>query len=145
MMLPVARVESMESTWTVRELADEFDVSTRTLRFYEAEGLLAPLRNGTTRVYAQRDRARLRLIMRGRRFGMSLEECRELIDMYDGAETSEHKQLQTLLDRLEEISADLKERRSELQRTLTEVQSVAAQCRTRLDEIAQGDPMGTES
>jgi hypothetical protein len=68
---------------------------------------------------------------------MSLNECRELIDMYDGAESSERKQLQTLLVRLGEIAADLVERQSELQRTLAEVQNVAAQCRARLDEIRE--------
>jgi DNA-binding transcriptional MerR regulator len=124
-----------ERSWTVRQLADEFGVTTRTLRFYESEGLIAPAREGANRRYSQRDRARLRLILRGRRFGMSLNECRELIDMYDGAELSERKQLQALLGRLGEIAADLRERQSELQRTLTEVQNVAAQCRARLDAI----------
>jgi DNA-binding transcriptional MerR regulator len=128
-----------ERSWTVRQLADEFGVTTRTLRFYEAEGLITPARDGTNRRYGQRDRARLRLILRGRRFGMNLNECRELIDMYDGAESSERKQLATLLKRLGEIAADLRERQSELQRTLTEVQTVAAQCHARLDEIKEFD------
>ena len=123
------------TTWTVRELADELGVTTRTLRFYEAEGLIAPLRRGTVRVYNQRDRARLRLILRGKRFGMSLGECREIVDMYDGAATSEQRQLQTLLGRLDEISADLRERQADLRRTLAEVDEVAGQCRARLDEL----------
>jgi DNA-binding transcriptional MerR regulator len=126
-----------ERSWSVGQLADELGVTTRTLRFYEAEGLIAPVREGTSRRYSQRDRARLRLILRGRRFGMNLSECRELIDMYDGAESSERKQLTTLLNRLGEIAADLRERESELQRTITEVQNVAAQCRARLDEIKE--------
>jgi len=125
-------------TFTVRELADELGVTTRTLRFYEAEGLVHPARNGTNRVYSQRDRARLRLIMRGRRFGMSLPECREIVDMYDGATTSERKQLQVLLGRLDEIAADLRVRQADLRRTLAEVDEVAAQCRTRLSELADG-------
>ncbi|MGH8862321.1 MAG: MerR family transcriptional regulator, partial [Jatrophihabitantaceae bacterium] len=108
-------------TFTVRELADELGVTTRTLRFYEAEGLVRPRRVGTNRVYSQRDRARLRLILRGRRFGMSVAECREIVDMYDGAESSERRQLQTLLDRLDAIAADLRARQADLRRTLAEV------------------------
>ncbi len=123
-------------TWTVRELADELGVTTRTLRFYEAEGLLRPRRDGLNRVYDQRDRARLRLILRGRRFGMTLPECREIVDMYDGAESSERRQLETLLARLDEISADLRARQADLRRTLAEVGEVAGQCRDRLAELA---------
>lgn len=122
-------------TWTVGELADELGVSTRTLRFYEAEGLLAPDRAGANRVYSQRDRARLRLILRGKRFGMTLAEIREIVDMYDGAATSERRQLATLLDRLDEIAADLRARQADLRRTLGEVNEVAAQCRARLAEL----------
>lgn len=123
-------------TWTVRELADELKVTTRTLRFYEAEGLVSPQRRGTARVYDQRDRARLRLILRGKRFGMSLGECREIVDMYDGAASSERRQLQTLLRRLDLIAADLRERQADLQRTLGEVDDVAGQCRARLDDLS---------
>jgi DNA-binding transcriptional MerR regulator len=122
-------------TWTVRELADELGVTTRTLRFYEAEGLVRPHRAGTSRIYNQRDRARLRLILRGRRFGMSLEECREIVDMYDGAASSERRQLATLLARLDEIAADLRARQADLRRTLAEVGDVAGQCRARLAEL----------
>jgi DNA-binding transcriptional MerR regulator len=124
-----------ERTWTVGELADELGVTTRTLRFYEAEGLLAPARAGANRVYGPRDRARLRLILRGRRFGMTLAECREIVDMYDGAESSEHRQLTTLLGRLDEIAEDLGRRRDDLDRTLAEVGEVAASCRRRLDQL----------
>src|SRR5215813_15180599 len=68
-----------DRTWTVGELADDLGVTTRTLRFYEAEGLISPRRVGTSRVYSSRDRARLRLILRGKRFGMSLAEIREIV------------------------------------------------------------------
>ena len=122
-------------TWTVGELADDLGVTTRTLRFYEAQGLVSPSRAGTNRVYNHHDRARLRLILRGRRFGMTLEECREIVDMYDGAGSSEVRQLQTLLGRLDEIAADLTARQDDLARTLAEVSDVAAQCRARLAEL----------
>ncbi len=122
-------------SWTVGELADELGVTTRTLRFYEAEGLIAPGRAGANRVYSARDRARLRLILRGKRFGMSLAEIREIVTMYDGAASSERRQLQTLLARLDEIRADLRARQADLRRTLAEVSEVATQCRERLAEL----------
>ena len=124
-----------QRTWTVGELAADLGVTTRTLRHYEAEGLLNPDRIGQNRVYRARDRARLRLILRGRRFGMSLAECREIVDMYDGAASSERRQLTTLLGRLDEIVADLRHRQDDLRRTLGEVTDVADQCRQRLAEL----------
>lgn len=124
-----------EQTWTVGELAEDLGVTTRTLRHYEAEGLITPSRAGLNRVYSARDRARLRLILRGRRFGMSLAECREIVDMYDGAASSERQQLTTLLARLDDIGADLRRRAEDLRRTLAEVDDVAARCRQRLDEL----------
>ena len=131
----MTRVAEPARTWTVGELADDLGVTTRTLRFYEAEGLITPDRLGAKRVYGQRDRARLRLILRGRRFGMTLNECREIVDMYDGAASSEQLQLETLLGRLDEIAADLRARQDDLRRTLSEVDDVAAQCRGRLAEL----------
>jgi DNA-binding transcriptional MerR regulator len=121
--------------WTVGELAEELGVTTRTLRHYEAEGLLTPQREGGNRIYTARDHARLRLILRGRRFGMTLAECREIVDMYDGAASSERQQLTTLLARLDDIAADLRRRQADLRRTLAEVDEVATQCRDRLAQI----------
>jgi DNA-binding transcriptional MerR regulator len=132
----VSSAAEAQRTWTVGQLADELGITTRTLRFYEAEGLIAPERAGANRVYGQRDRARMRLILRGRRFGMTLAECREIVDMYDGADSSERRQLETLLRRLDEIAADLKARQADLRRTLREVDDVAAQCRDRLAQLA---------
>lgn len=121
--------------WTVGELADELGITTRTLRFYEAEGLIAPARAGVARVYDHRDRTRLRLILRGKRFGMSLSEIREIVGMYDGAASSERRQLETLLARLGEIAEDLRARQRDLARTLHEVDEVAGRCRDRLIEL----------
>jgi DNA-binding transcriptional MerR regulator len=126
-----------ERIWTVGELAEELGITTRTLRHYEAEGLIMPRRSGQNRIYTARDRARMRLILRGRRLGMTLAECREIVDMYDGAESSEKRQLTTLLDRLDEIAADLRRRQDDLQRTLAEVDDVAAVCRRRLAELTE--------
>ena len=125
----------IDRTWTVGELADDLGVTTRTLRFYEAEGLISPGRVGTSRIYGPRDRARLRLILRGKRFGMSLAEIREIVEMYDGAASSERRQLTMLLARLDDIAVDLRARKSDLQRTLDEVADVAERCRDRLAEL----------
>jgi len=122
-------------TWTVRELADQLGVSTRTLRFYEAEGLIAPERRGTARIYHPRERARLKLILRGRRFGMTLAEIREIIDIYDGAATSERRQLELLLGRLEQIDHDLRQRRDDLRRIIAEVETVTQVCTDRLHSL----------
>jgi DNA-binding transcriptional MerR regulator len=129
------RAEAEERTWTVGELAEELGVTTRTLRHYEHEGLVTPRRSGQNRIYTAQDRARLRLILRGRRFGMTLGECREIVDMYDGAASSERRQLTTLLARLDEIGADLRRRQRDLRRTLAEVDDVATRCRQRLVEL----------
>ncbi|HEY3715865.1 MAG TPA: MerR family DNA-binding transcriptional regulator [Jatrophihabitantaceae bacterium] len=122
--------------WTVGELADDLGVTTRTLRFYEAEGLISPRRSGANRIYDARDRTRLKLILRGKRFGMTLAEIREIVNMYDGAASSERRQLEKLLGRLDDIAADLRARQADLRRTLGEVSDVADQCRARLSEIS---------
>ena len=72
-----------DQTMTIREMCDSFDVTPRTLRFYEAKELLFPVRQGQKRLFTRRDRARLKLILRGKRFGFSLEEIRQLLDLYD--------------------------------------------------------------
>src|SRR6195952_5442566 len=130
-----AQAGPAERTWSVGELADELGITTRTLRFYEAEGLVTRARAGSARIYDHRDRARIRLILRGKRFGMSLAEIREIVDMYDGAASSERRQLEKLLSRLVEIEADLKARQRDLRRIMTEVGTVASQCRSRLDDL----------
>ncbi len=127
--------KTKERTWTVGELAEELGVTTRTLRFYEAEGLIAPERRGTSRIFHPRDHARMRLILRGKRFGMSLPEIREIVMMYDGASTSERRQLELLLSRLGEIGEDLRQRAADLRRIQTEVETVAEQCRSRLRDL----------
>ena len=82
MPAPVA-TDLQERTWTIREIADEFDVTHRTVRHYEDLGLISPERRGTTRIYHRRDRTRLALILRGKRLGFPLEEIRTIIDLYD--------------------------------------------------------------
>jgi DNA-binding transcriptional MerR regulator len=128
---------STETTYTVGALATELGVTTRTLRFYEEAGIVTPARSGSgsARSYGARDRARLVLALRGKRFGMSLAEIREIVDMYD-AEPGESGQIRRLLDSLERVRSDLAARREELDRTLAEVDDVTRRCLARLEEIA---------
>ena len=83
-----------EDTMTIRQMCDAFDVTPRTLRFYEAKELLSPIREGTRRLFTRRDRARLKLILRGKRFGFSLEEIRQLLGLYDrdGSNLAQYEQ-----------------------------------------------------
>ena len=90
-----------EKTMTIREMCDAFDVTPRPLRFYDAKELLFPHREGQIRLFTKRDRARLKLILRGKRFGFSLEEIRQLLDLYDMGD-----QQQTQLARTYEIARD---------------------------------------
>ncbi|MGP1357376.1 MerR family transcriptional regulator [Roseicyclus sp.] len=102
-----------DQTMTIREMCDAFDVTPRTLRFYEAKELLFPRREGQKRLFTRRDRARLKLILRGKRFGFSLEEIRQLLDLYyvgDQQATQLSATLGVARDRL----ADLEQRRAEL-------------------------------
>ena len=107
---------------TIREMCDAFDVTARTLRFYEAKELLFPIREGQKRLFTRRDRARLKLILRGKRFGFSLEEIRQLLDLYelgDGQATQLTRTLDIARDRLAELQA----RRIELDLVIDDMQS----------------------
>src|SRR5262249_37006400 len=115
--------------------AAELAVTPRTLRFYEAEGLLAPVRKPNGRRYTRRDRARMQLILRGKRFGMSLTEIREILDMYDGASAGQIRQLEHLIGRISEISAELTVKQQDIASTLDELADVSQQCRARLDQL----------
>ena len=121
-------------TYSISDLASEYDVTTRTIRFYEDEGLLEPERVGRQRIFSQRDRTRLKLILRGKRIGFSLAEIREIIDMYDGP-PGEAGQLRHLLDQIERRLADLEVRRTAIDHTLEDLADVAEAARVRLSEI----------
>ncbi len=124
----------MPRTYGIAELAREFEVTPRTIRFYEAEGLLAPLRDGRRRVYRGRDRTRLRLILRGRRLGFRLAEVRDIVGLFD-APTGEAGQLDYLLDKIAARKADLEAKRRDIEASLDDLDGVAANCRARLAEL----------
>lgn len=129
----------MDRRYTISDLASEFGITPRTLRWYEGEGLLRPERSGSHRVFSSRDRTRLRLILRGKRLGFSLSEIREIVDMYDAA-PGERGQLDTLLRRIEEHRRDLSERLNDLRRTLADLDEVERRATERLAELdSSGD------
>lgn len=130
-------------TKSIAELAKEFDVTTRTIRFYEAEGMISPERRGSQRIYHPRDRVRLRLILRGKRLGLSLAEIREIIDLYDSA-PGEQGQLLYFLDKIAERRAELEQKRRDIAVTLGELKQVEDNCRARLSELAAGVPRDRE-
>jgi len=125
-----------DRVWTIGDLAAELKVTPRTLRFYEAEGLIEPIRGaGGSRTYTRRDRTRMQLILRGKRFGMSLTEIAEIIDMYDDAESSKIRQLERVVRRVDEISAELTARQRDIESTLAELSDVSKQCKSRLRQL----------
>lgn len=97
--------EKDEKTYSISELAKEFDITTRSIRFYEDQGLLSPTRAGQTRIYSKRDRVRLKLILRGKRLGFSLSETGQLFELYD-ADKSSVTQLNTMLKLIEHKKSD---------------------------------------
>lgn len=118
--------------YTSRQLTKEFDVTSRTLRHYEQQGILAPNRIGTTRRYTQRDRIRLMLTIRGRSLGFSLQECRELFDIYDQASDGSSQQMWRYLEILEEKRAELEKQAEHIQAVISEIRAAEAKCRLAL-------------
>jgi DNA-binding transcriptional MerR regulator len=118
-------------TWTISDLAEEYAVTLRTLRHYEELGLLAPQRVGATRVYRQRDRIRLELILRGKRLGFSLPEIRTIVNMYDEP-PGEAGQLQYLLDQIQVRRGELDQLLRDIDHTVEELDRVESRCREDL-------------
>lgn len=117
--------------FSISELAREFDVTPRAIRFYEAEGLLAPRREGQKRIYTARDRTRLKLTLRGKRLGLTLSEIRELIDMYEPGR-DERPQLERFLAVLESHKKSLLQQRADLEAQLAELQTFEKRVRKQL-------------
>jgi DNA-binding transcriptional MerR regulator len=123
-----------EQLMTIRQMCDAFDVTPRTLRFYEQKELLSPIRQGTKRLFTRRDRARLKLILRGKRFGFSLEEIRQLLDLYHVGD-----QQVTQLTKTHELGrkhlADLERQRAELDDAIDDMKSQLEWIEKRLAEL----------
>ena len=118
-------------TYGIRELGQEFGITARTLRFYEDKGLISPERQGVTRIFSERDKVRLNLTVRGKRLGFTLQEIRELFDLYDLSQ-DEKKQLEEFLTKLDRRRAMLEQQREDIEVMLNEIDFFATQCRRLL-------------
>lgn len=127
----------MQSRYSISELAQEFGVTTRTIRYYEDQGLLSPGRDGVNRVFSNRDRVRLKLALRGKRLGFSLSEIRELFELYD-VSRDESRQLEVFLGKLERRRAMLEQQREDIEVMLNEITFFANQCRRLLKKKDAG-------
>src|ERR1700741_2679712 len=124
-------METERGEFSISELAREFDVTPRAIRFYEDQGLLAPKRDGQRRIYTPRDRIRLKLTLRGKRLGLSLSEIRELIDMYEPGRDA-RPQLEPFLAVLEDHKASLLQQRVDIEAQLSEIQTLEKKVRKQL-------------
>ena len=136
---PPRMAEPSRNTYTITELAREFGLTPRAIRFYEEAGLLHPQRQGRQRVYAQRDRTRLKLTQRGKRLGMSLAEIKELVTMYESPRDTA-PQLRRYLEVLALHRRDIEDRMTDLQATMAEIGAYEAEARAMLGQLDGGAP-----
>jgi DNA-binding transcriptional MerR regulator len=122
------------ATYSISDLAGEFDVTTRTIRFYEEKGLLKPRREGTRRIYGPADRTRLRLILRGKRLGLSLDESAEIIGLY-GSPGNNRRQLELLIEKIGQRREVLQRQQRDLAAMLRELADAESKCREALDGL----------
>jgi DNA-binding transcriptional MerR regulator len=132
-----AKIDAASTTYSISDLAQEFALTTRAIRFYEDEGLLAPLRRGQTRIYGERERTRIKLILRGKRLGLALSEIRELFDIY-ATTGNERPQLAKFLQMLADRRAMLLQQREDIDAVLIEIGALERDCRRRLRPPRQG-------
>jgi DNA-binding transcriptional MerR regulator len=136
-----AKPKPVPASYTITELAREFAVTQRAIRFYEDQGLLKPERKGRTRVYRTGDRVKLKLTLRGKRLGFSLSEIREMFDLYDSSR-DEKPQLSRFLALLAQRRAQLEQQREDIEAVLAEICAYERQCRIRLKDAPR--PAGRE-
>jgi DNA-binding transcriptional MerR regulator len=133
------QTEITNKTYTIGELAEEFGITSRALRLYEEERLLDPQREGTRRIYNERNRVRLRLILRGKRLGWSLSEIRESFDLYDSS-LGEEAQLLLMLEKLRQRRDSLMEQQQDIDNALQDLQRITADAEQALQDIQSGQP-----
>ena len=123
-----------EITYSISELAHEFDVTRRTIRYYEDEGLLTPQREGQTRIYSHKDKIRLKLTLRGKRLGFSLAEISELFDMYDTDKSSKN-QLNSMIRLIESKRSALRQQLEDIQMVMAELEAAEQRCVNSLNNL----------
>lgn len=123
-----------QSTWSINDLSREFDITPRSIRFYESEGLLFPKRSGQRRIYSKKDKVRLKLILRGKRLGFSLAETRELFELYDESAGNNDKQLQVMIQKVRERQAALEQQLVDLRIVQEELRNAEERCWNAMSE-----------
>jgi DNA-binding transcriptional MerR regulator len=129
-----SRRKNDSGSWTIAEVANEFDVTHRTVRHYEELGLISPERRGSVRIYHRRDRTRLNLILRGKRLGFPLEEIRTIINLYDEPR-GQASQLSYVLGQINDRRADLERRRRDVDEALKELEEFERRCQADLEQL----------
>ncbi|WP_417545786.1 MerR family transcriptional regulator [Marinobacter sp.] len=125
----------VKNTFSISELSNEFDVTTRSIRFYEDQGLLRPARRGQTRIFSTKDKVRLKLILRGKRMGFSLAETKELFDLWDETPTGNEKQLLKMLTILSNKRAHMEQQKSDIAMAEMEIETAELRCREALSDL----------
>ncbi|MGL4354295.1 MAG: MerR family transcriptional regulator [Aeromonas popoffii] len=123
-----------EITYSISELAHEFDITPRTIRYYEDEGLITPTREGQTRIYSHKDKIRLKLTLRGKRLGFSLAEIRELFDMYD-TDRSSKTQLHSMIQLIDAKRQSLRQQLEDIQMVMAELEAAEQRCANSLNSL----------
>lgn len=126
-----------EQTFSIGELAKTFDITPRSIRFYEEQGLVTPARNGQTRIYFKKDKVRIKLILRGKRLGFTLAETKTLFKLYDSHQNSEI-QLEAMLEMSEQKRVKLHQQLEDIQILLNELSDVETRCKEELKQIRRG-------
>ena len=133
----MSQSDTSDRTYSIGELAEEFGITSRTLRLYEEQGLLDPQRVGTRRIYTERNRVRLRLILRGKRLGWSLSEIRESFDLYD-SDHGEEAQLELMLEKLGKRRDMLNAQRRDIDNALADLERIASDACVALQNLRSG-------
>ncbi len=124
----------LEPTFTIGQLSNEFDITARSIRFYEDKRLLDPRREGQKRIYSKQDRTRLKLILRGKRLGLSLQEISQIIDLYDPAASNNDQQLLVLLTKIKQRQISLNQQLQDINDMQKELQEAILRCHAALSD-----------
>ena len=127
----------MSHSYSISELAQAFDITTRSIRFYEEKGLLKPKRHGTNRIYSESDKVKLKLILRGKRLGFSLVESKDIIDMYQPKQNND-RQIKTLLNKIHQKRSQLQQQLKDISVMLIDLDEAEDQCKKSLAQTEQG-------
>jgi len=125
----------MDNSYSISDLSREFDITTRTIRFYEDKGLLTPERQGQTRIYSSADRTTLKLILRGKRLGFTLDESREIISLYTPS-SDNREQLNSLIRKIHERRSVLEQQRQDIEIMLLDLQASEERCNETLEQLS---------